>query len=259
MVGRPALTSELEVARRLLSEAEQVAVLSGAGLSAESGVPTFRGEGGLWRSYRAQDLATPQAFRRDPVLVWEWYVWRRGLVGACRPNAAHRTLARLALERTVGIVTQNVDGLHAVAATEEAGERDPTPALPLELHGTLFRDRCSRCGARTPARDHVDTTARQTLPRCAVCDGLLRPDVVWFGESLDPSVLEEAFVRASQADVCLVVGTSAVVHPAASVPLSTLQAGGALVEVNLEPTPLSPHAAATLLGPAGELLPRLFE
>jgi NAD-dependent deacetylase len=258
MVGRPAVTGELDVARRLLSEAEGVAVLSGAGLSAESGVPTFRGEGGLWRSYRAEDLATPQAFRRDPVLVWEWYAWRRGLVGACRPNAAHRSLARLALERPVAIVTQNVDGLHAVAATEEAGEGDPTPALPLELHGNLFRDRCSRCGARAPALPDVDPSTSDSLPRCNVCDGLLRPDVVWFGESLDPSVLQEAFVRASQADVCLVVGTSALVHPAASVPLSTLRAGGSLVEVNLERTPLSPHAAATLLGPAGEILPRLL-
>jgi len=258
VVGRQALTDELTAARRMLDGAARVAVLSGAGLSAESGVPTFRGEGGLWRSYRAEELATPQAFRRDPVLVWEWYVWRRGLVGACRPNAAHRALARFALDRAVSIITQNVDGLHGVAAKEEAGGRDPSPALPLELHGTLFRDRCSRCGARASARPEVDVTAVESLPRCASCGGLLRPDVVWFGESLDPQVLHEAFARAREADVCLVVGTSALVQPAASVPLSTLESGGSLVEVNVERTPLSPHAAATLLGPAAEVLPRLL-
>jgi NAD-dependent deacetylase len=255
--GGEALREALEAARRLLAEAERVAVLSGAGLSAESGVPTFRGEGGLWRSYRAVDLATPQAFRRDPVLVWEWYAWRRGLVGACRPNAGHRALARFAMERPVTLVTQNVDGLHAVAAKEEAGGRDPSPALPLELHGTLFRDRCFRCGVRTPAGPEVDTSSVETLPRCA-CGGLLRPDVVWFGESLDPAVLRESFTRAREADVCLVVGTSALVHPAASVPVSTLEGGGSVVEVNLERTRFSPHAAATVLGPAGEILPRLL-
>lgn len=122
----------------------------------------------------------------------------------------------------------------------------------------LFRDRCSRCSRRTPARAQVDTSALETLPRCAACDGLLRPDVVWFGESLDPTVLLDAFTQARRADVCLVVGTGAVVYPAASVPLSTLDGGGSVVEVNLERTPLSPRAATTLLGPAGEILPRLL-
>jgi NAD-dependent deacetylase len=247
-----------EVARGILGGAERVVVLTGAGLSAESGVPTFRGEGGLWRTHRAEELATPQAFRRDPRLVWEWYGWRRELVAACRPNPAHTSLARLALAGRASLVTQNVDGLHTTAARAEAGDEDATPAVPLELHGALFRDRCSACGIVSDAVAGVDSSAVATLPRCTHCSGLLRPDVVWFGEGLDPRVLEAAFRQAADADVCLVVGTSAVVHPAASVPLATLRSGGALVEVNLEETPLTPHADAAVLGPAGEVLPELL-
>jgi NAD-dependent deacetylase len=248
----------LEAARGILAEAERVVVLTGAGLSAESGVPTFRGEGGLWKTYRAEELATPQAFRRDPRLVWEWYGWRRELVAACRPNPAHASLARLALSGRASLVTQNVDGLHTTAAHAEAGDLDVQPALPLELHGALFRDRCSGCGAASDAEGGVDSSSVATLPRCGHCSQLLRPDVVWFGEALDPRVLDDAFQRAAGADVCLVVGTSAVVHPAASVPLATLRSGGVLVEVNLEETPLTPRASATVLGPAGEVVPELL-
>ncbi len=248
----------LDVARDALGRARRVVVLTGAGLSAESGVPTFRGEGGLWKTHRAEDLATPQAFRRDPRLVWEWYGWRRELVAACRPNPAHTSLARFALSGRGSLVTQNVDGLHTTAARAEAGEEDATPAVPLELHGALFRDRCSVCGAVSDAVASVDSSSVATLPRCLHCSGLLRPDVVWFGEPLDPRVLDAAFQQAGGADVCLVVGTSAIVHPAASVPVATLRSGGALLEVNLEETPLTPHADATVLGPAGEVLPELL-
>jgi NAD-dependent deacetylase len=247
-----------EAARGLLAEAERVVVLTGAGLSAESGVPTFRGEGGLWKTYRAEELATPQAFRRDPRLVWEWYGWRRELVAACRPNPAHTSLAQFALSGRASLVTQNVDGLHTAAAHAEAGHQDAKAALPLELHGALFRDRCSACGVLSDAEGAVDSSSVETLPRCPRCSELLRPDVVWFGEALDPRVLDDAFQRAAGADVCLVVGTSALVHPAASMPLATLRSGGVLVEVNLEETPLTPHADATVLGPAGEILPELL-
>ena len=156
------------------------------------------------------------------------------------------------------MVTQNVDGLHTTAAYTEAQDEDVTPALPLELHGALFRDRCLACGVLSDAEGGVDSSSVETLPRCLHCSGLLRPDVVWFGEGLDPRVLDAAFQRAAGADVCLVVGTSAVVHPAASVPLATLRSGGALVEVNLEETPLTPHSDATVLRPAGEVLPELL-
>jgi len=254
------VTDPADTARALLQGARRILVLTGAGISAESGVPTFRGEGGLWRSYRAEDLATPQVFARDPVLVWSWYQWRRDLVAGCAPNRGHHALARLALAGRGALVTQNADGLHDLAARLAAGGGDPSPALPLTLHGSLFGNRCTRCRSRSDGRGRpVDTTSVDTLPRCPEpCGGLLRPDVVWFGEVLDPSVLSRAFSLAASADVCLVVGTSAVVQPAASIPLSTLRAGGSLVEVNPEPTPLSGLAAASLHGPAGELLPPLI-
>lgn len=251
----------VERARQRLLEADSVCVLTGAGVSAESGVPTFRGEDGLWKSHRAEDLATPGAFRRDPRLVWEWYDWRRGLIGDCRPNRGHEALARFALDGgpTVSLVTQNVDGLHEQAAHEAAGSDNPAPALPLELHGSLFRVKCTSCTYRIPHRDPIDASSHETLPRCPVCSALLRPHVVWFGEGLDPDVLDGAFQAARAADVCLVVGTSAVVQPAASLPLVTLERGGDLVEVNPDPTPLTSRAAFPLQGPSGEILPELLQ
>lgn len=250
----------LESARELLARSRKISVLSGAGVSAESGVPTFRGEDGLWRSHRAEDLATPGAFRRDPKLVWEWYDWRRQKIGTCRPNPGHQALARFAIGTgRVRIITQNVDGLHEAAAREAAGHGDPSPALPLELHGSIFRVKCTSCTYRIPHRDPVSTGTSEVLPRCPVCSNLLRPDVVWFGESLDSRVLSEAFEFAREADVCLVVGTSALVHPAASVPLATREAGGTIIEVNPTETPLTPLAGIVLRGASGDLLPRLLD
>jgi NAD-dependent deacetylase len=247
-------------ARAILRDAGSVVALTGAGISAESGVPTFRGEDGLWKSYRAEDLATPQAFRRDPRLVWEWYQWRRELIGQCRPNPGHFALARFALGRdNVRLITQNVDGLHELAAREEAGEGTPDTAIPLELHGAIFRVRCTHCHERSGHRDPIDATSEETLPTCGSCGGLLRPDIVWFGESLDPFVLDESFRLAKEADVCLVVGTSALVQPAASIPLVTLEGGGAIIEVNPQETPLTRAARVCLRGASGEMLPRLLE
>ena len=242
----------VERARALIGEARQVVVLTGAGISAESGVPTFRGSGGLWKEYRAEDLATPQAFARDPRLVWEWYGWRRRVVQQCLPNAAHVALATAARERGgVRIVTQNVDGLHATAATVPQ-------ALPLELHGSLFRSRCTRCGGRWDDRGEVNAATRDTLPMCAACGGLARPDIVWFGESLDEATLAQAMQLAAGAAVCLVVGTSAVVYPAAGLAEVTRRHGGSVVEVNVADTPLSSTAAVTLRGPAAVIVPHLL-
>lgn len=265
-------------ARRLLEEADRLVAVTGAGVSAESGVPTFRGEEGLWKSHRPEELATPGAFRRDPRLVWEWYGWRRERIGGCDPNPAHRTLARLARDRGLRVITQNVDGLHEAAAVElraspegggpgdgprEVGSSGPADLpereRPLALHGSIFHVRCTACDYRAPRRDPIDASSRDSLPACPHCGALLRPDVVWFGESLDPNVLGRASSLAHGADLCLVVGTSAVVQPAASIPLATLRSGGRVVEVNPDATPLSSSAEVALRGRAGEILPKLIE
>ncbi len=218
-------------------------VLTGAGVSAESGVPTFRGPGGLWRAYRAEDLATPEAFRRDPRLVWEWYAWRREVVAGCQPNAAHRVIAQME-EATpeFTLITQNVDGLH-----ERAGNR-----RVLRLHGSLWTLRCTHEGSRV---ENHDVPLAELPPRCP-CGALYRPDVVWFGEALDGSIVAAALAAARRADLLLVVGTSALVTPAAHLPLATLEAGGRVVEFNVEHTWLSDSVDETVLGPAAETLPR---
>jgi NAD-dependent deacetylase len=228
-----------------LGQARRVAVLTGAGVSAESGVPTFRGAGGLWRTHRAEDLATPEAFHRDPRLVWEWYGWRRQLIAGCRPNAAHLAIA--ALERRSPeflLITQNVDGLHRLAGSVRV----------VELHGNLWRVRCVEEGK---TMEHLDIPLRAIPPRCA-CGGLLRPDVVWFGEALPPEALQAAYDAAESCDVFLVVGTSALVQPAASLPMIARRRGACVVEVNLEPTPLTSIASESHHGKAGDILPALL-
>lgn len=247
--------------RDLIQGAASLVVLTGAGISADSGVPTFRGPEGLWRRHRPEELATPEAFRRDPRLVWEWYAWRRERVAACRPNPGHHALAERALRRpSLTLVTQNVDGLHGVAANEAAARLgvNPGPALPLELHGSLFRNRCSRCGSPQSQPHPVATGPEAAPPRCPECGGIVRPDVVWFGEPVDPAVLERALDAATAADVCLVVGTSAVVHPAAGVALTAVRSGAELVEVNPAETPLSSVARVTVRGRAADVLPPLL-
>ncbi len=256
---------DLELARDLLSAADAVLVLTGAGISADSGLATFRGADGLWRNHRAQELATPEAFARDSRLVWEWYGMRRERAASCEPNDAHLALARLAAERDgVTIVTQNVDGLHSRAAERVAADRAGTvtegperePALPLELHGCLFRVRCTRCDERYEHRQPIDASSAASLPSCRSCSSLLRPDIVWFGEPLGEAI-EVAFKEAQQAEVCLVVGTSAVVQPAASIATVVDRAGGSVIEVNPEPTPLTPLAVVSLRGGAAEVVPSL--
>ena len=242
----------IEEARARVAAASGVVILTGAGVSADSGVPTFRGEGGLWRSHRPEDLATPGAFARDPRLVWEWYGWRRERVAACVPNAAHDAISAFLERRPDAVlVTQNVDGLHALAGPA-------TTDRVLELHGGLFRVRCTACAEVRADRDAIDATSLSTLPRCDECGSLMRPDVVWFGESLDVRVLGAAFAAAERAGACIVVGTSAVVQPAASVATRTVHCGGALIEVNPDATPLTPVATVSLPGRAAEIVPTLL-
>ena len=256
----PLPTDELAEARRRLGSAESVLVLTGAGISVASGMPTFRGEDGLWQDHRPEELATPRAFERDPRLVWEWYGWRRRRALDCQPNAAHRALARwCAREPSVSLVTQNVDGLHRRALKGVSGNDPPPHAAPIELHGSLFRARCTGCDWQGPHRDEVDASDLSTLPRCAGCGELLRPAVIWFCESLDGEVLETAFGAARRAQGCLVVGTSAVVQPAASLATEAAGAGAYLVEVNPRSTPVTRVAGVSLRADAARALPALLD
>ncbi|MBZ5726534.1 MAG: NAD-dependent deacylase [Acidobacteriia bacterium] len=237
--------ADLDQAREWLHAADAVAILTGAGISAESGIPTFRGPGGLWNNYKPEDLATPEAFARDPRLVWEWYNWRRELIAKAAPNAAHRALVQLEIRKPrFTLITQNVDGLHDRAGSGKI----------LKLHGDIWRMRCTVCGANWPDRR---VPLPKLPPHCA-CGGLTRPGVVWFGEPLPDGMMKEAEHAAASAQVFLVIGTSAVVYPAASLIPYAKQAGAKVIEINTEPTAYSDMVDCALLGPAGELLPRLL-
>ncbi len=232
-----------------LARAERVAVLTGAGISAESGVPTFRDPGGLWQQFRPEELANIEAFLRNPVLVQGWYAHRRAVVEDVQPNPGHRALAEL--ERLVPrflLATQNVDDLHRRAGSEAV----------VELHGNLTRSLCADCGrAATP--DDLAAIEDGAEARCRACDGLLRPDVVWFGEMLPDGAMERAAEAARRADVFLSVGTSAVVYPAAGLPLVAREAGAYVAEINVERSAIAGEMSEVVLGPSGEVLPALVE
>ena len=225
----------------ILVRATRVVALTGAGISAESGIPTFRGAGGLWNDYRAEDLATPQAFERDPRLVWEWYAWRQGLIAKAEPNAGHRALVELEKRTALNLVTQNVDGLHA-----RAGSADP-----IELHGSIWKVRCTRCDNERTLEEPVEEP-----PCCQDCGAIERPGVVWFGESLPEDAFEAALDAVARAEVLLVVGTSGIVQPAASLVEVGRSRGAFVIEVNPEASPGGRNRIA-LNGPAGTILPLL--
>ena len=263
------MLDELERARNLVQSARRVVILTGAGVSAESGIPTFRSGEGLWGQFRPEELATPEAFARDPETVWEWYAWRRGLILECMPNEGHRAIARLLLSRDgVTLATQNVDGLHGRALRELQSEgvglrpdgRAREPGATLELHGNILRSRCSMCPEADDDGSHPGGGRSDTsLPRCPSCNAPMRPAVVWFGEMLDPGVLDRAMRAARDADICISAGTSALVHPAAGIPMLTHESGGCLIEVNPEVTPLSPFADIHLRGAGAEILPKILK
>jgi len=230
----------------VLRAAQHVTVLTGAGVSVESGVPTFReAQTGLWARYNPEELATPQAFQRNPRLVWEWYTWRRELVARAEPNSAHLALAELEqLVPKLTLITQNIDGLHQRAGSSGV----------IELHGNIGRDKCFEEGAVIGSwaeTSHVP-------PSCPRCGAPLRPDVVWFGETLPWDALQTAAAAARTCDVFFSIGTSALVQPAASLPYEALRHGAATVEINPDATPLTPHATYALHGPAGRVLPALL-
>lgn len=230
-----------------LSSATAVAVLTGAGISAESGVPTFRGQEGLWKKFRPEELANFDAFIKNPDLVWEWYSYRRKLIAEVKPNPGHSALAEMeTLFPEFVVITQNIDNLH-----QRAGSRKV-----YELHGNIERNYCIKCGRQYR---NEELLLESTAPRCTTCNGLIRPDVVWFGELLPADQYELAEKAARKADLFFSVGTSAIVFPAASLPLIAKESGAYLIEVNLERTPLSDVADEVLLGKAGEILPQLVD
>jgi NAD-dependent deacetylase len=238
-------SSSLELLKRRLASARAVTVITGAGISADSGIPTFRGPDGLWRNFRAEDLATPEAFARDPRLVWEWYDWRRGLIAACRPNEAHDALAQLEQRsHDFWLITQNVDGLH-----REAGSRSLS-----EIHGNIWMVRCTGCGQVAENRD-VPLTL---LPTCRHCSTLLRPHIVWFGESLNSGDLDRCEEALGNCDLCLVIGTSGTVYPAAGFASVAKRHGAYVAEINLDPTPNSDLVDVTLRGRAKDIVPLLL-
>jgi NAD-dependent deacetylase len=229
-----------------LRVAQNVAVLTGAGVSAESGVPTFRDAlTGLWERFRPEELATPEAFLRNPKLVWEWYTWRRDLVDKVSPNPGHVAIAAMARRFSrFTLITQNVDGLH-----QRAGSSDV-----LELHGNILRVRCFYGG-------HVSEEipdSGEIPPRCRECGSMLRPDVVWFGEALPETAFARAEEAAATCEVFLSLGTSGMVYPAAGLPLLAARSGACLIEINPEETELSGSMTYCLRGPAGTVLPELM-
>jgi NAD-dependent deacetylase len=229
-----------------LRQAKSVTVLTGAGVSAESGVPTFReAQTGLWAQYDPQKLATPQAFRNDPELVWEWYAWRRKLIAKAAPNPAHRALAEL--ERRIpefALVTQNIDDLHRIAGSQQV----------IELHGNIQR---SKCFEENVVVEEWDETG-DVPPRCPACGSLLRPDVVWFGEALPQDALTKALQATRNCELFFTIGTSALVHPAAALPYEAVEHGAVAVEINPDTTPVTAWMDYTLPSAAGEVLPALL-
>jgi len=228
-----------------LRSASKVVVVTGSGISAESGVPTFRGADGLWKKYRAEELATPRAFNADPKLVWEWYDWRRQLIGKVQPNSGHEIIAKMEDKYPdFLLITQNVDGLHRKAGSNNV----------VEIHGNIWRVRCTGEGTIT----YLEENPIGQLPPLCECGAMLRPDVVWFGESLPLEGLISAEKAIQECDILLVVGTSGHVYPVAAFPMAAKSAGAMVVEINIEKTPISQVADFTLLGKAGDVLPELW-
>jgi NAD-dependent deacetylase len=231
----------------ILRSTSKLVALTGAGVSQESGLRTFRdAQTGLWAQYKPEELASPEAFRRDPKLIWDWYAWRREAVKGVRPNPSHYALVEI--ERRAPqftLITQNVDGLHRMAGSQNV----------LELHGNIQRVRCADCYTFTETWDDDS----ELVPRCKECGGLLRPDVVWFGEALPRDQLESAIEAAHSCDVFFSIGTSGVVQPAASLAFAAHNRGALVLEINAEPTPLTAKADYALHGKSGEILPHLVE
>lgn len=232
-----------EDARAAVRSAKRIAVLTGAGVSAESGIPTFRSNGGFWRTKRFQDLATPEGFARDPKLVWQWYEERRRDIAAMRPNAGHEALVRMEqLRPEFTLITQNVDGLHEAAGSKNV----------IRLHGDIWTLRCMKCG-----HEHVSREELNDLPPYCECGGMMRPGVVWFGEDLPGGAMEHSADAVRRAEVLIVAGTSAQVYPAAGLIPLAIRSGATVIEINPEETDFSGEVTIALRGTSAEILPQL--
>lgn len=232
-----------------LARARRVAALTGAGISAESGIPTFRDPGGLWETFKPEELANVQAFLRNPRLVQAWYSHRRSVAEEKAPNPGHEALAEL--ENLVSdflLVTQNVDNLHQRAGSTKMAE----------LHGNITRSYCIDCG-KAATHEETKSIASGVAARCSACGGYIRPDVVWFGEMLPEGVMEQAGEAAQRAEVFLSIGTSAVVYPAARLPLLAKERGAYVAEINIEASAIAGYVDEVVLGKAGEVLPALVQ
>ncbi len=228
-----------------LKSCSRCVILTGAGVSSESGVATFRGKEGLWGKFRPEELATMDAFMANSSIVWEWYNWRREVLNKVEPNPGHYAMCEMEkLFDHFCLITQNVDSLHQAAGSTNV----------LELHGNILRNKCADCF--TPFLDEGDIDP-DSIPSCSKCGGKIRPDVVWFGEMLDEKIINKAFEESERADLFFSIGTSAVVHPAASLPIVAKRHGALLVEINMEPTPITEMADFCFKIPSGEFLPEL--
>jgi len=242
-MNTPALTTAI----RQLQAAQSVAVITGAGISAESGIPTFRGAGGLWKDFNVADLATPEAFARNPERVWEWYAWRRREYGQAQPNPAHLTIA--AMERFYPrflVITQNVDTLHAKAGSLKL----------LEIHGNIEQARCTKCAA---VFDHPAALPPDGLVWCPACGALARPHIVWFGEQYDPALMDQALTFLTSTEVVIVVGTSGMVTTPVYLTLQAIENGAYALDINPEASEVSAYVHLHLREKAGIALPQLWQ
>ena len=240
------------ISNRLLSkmkDAGSVTVFTGAGISAESGVPTFRGEDGIWKKFKPEELANFDAFMRNPELVWEWYRHRKQVIAAIRPNSGHFALVEMERRsKDFAIITQNIDNLHRRAGSQTV----------YELHGNIERNYCLGCGTYF-SDDEILLPDTRSVPRCVACQGLIRPDVVWFGEQLPEDQWSASEHAARHAEVFFSIGTSVVVYPAASLPMIARDSGAYVIEINVERTEISDVVDEVLLGRSGEILPAIVE
>jgi len=224
---------QIEELKERLKNCKNIVVFTGAGISKESGIPTFRDSDGLWRNFKIEELATPEAFEEDPVRVWSWYLWRKEKIAECKPNSCHLLISKWEKEfENLWVVTQNIDNLHRRAGNNNV----------LELHGNIFYTRCINC---FDVKEDHSLSYPKLPPKCQ-CGGILRPHIVWFGEALDPNILNKAIEFSQKADFFISIGTSTVVYPAASLPFIAIQAGAYVVEVNPEKTSLSKNAVLSL-------------